>query len=268
MLEHLGVAGRRSFAGYHSLADAGHGTFIYAIMIDTLIEQPPIAGADPEGNPEAESVIDTSAHETVEAITNPEGTGGWTRTGSRSPTSARPGRRHGEPLGYAPDGSPYNQLINGHEYDIQEMWSNAAKGCEQSARRPPRRPAAPGRLHAPVLALVSGSIGERQGRDVRSASLLIRAGAFVAEAAAVTRAGASRADAARPARRRARRSATTATSWSSNYGNGGPAPDLIATGGGGNPFTEAGYTDWFDLDTGFALGPARSRWPPAARSAC
>ena len=39
-----------------------------------------------------------------------------------------------------------------------------------------------------------------------------------------------------------------------DYGTGGPEPDLIATGDGGNPFTESGWTGWFDLDNGYAVG--------------
>ena len=42
----------------------------------------------------------------------------------------------GTPLGYAPNGSPYNQLINGHQYLIQEMWSNVVRGCVQTGRGP------------------------------------------------------------------------------------------------------------------------------------
>jgi hypothetical protein len=37
------------------------------------------------------------------------------------------------------------------------------------------------------------------------------------------------------------------------YGVQGPLPELIDTGNGGNPFTEAGYTGWFDLDNGYAV---------------
>jgi hypothetical protein len=37
------------------------------------------------------------------------------------------------------------------------------------------------------------------------------------------------------------------------YGRGGPKPDLIATGSGGNPFTQSGWTGWFDLDNGYAV---------------
>ena len=37
----------------------------------------------------------------------------------------------GTPLGKAPDGSRYNQLINGHEYWYQQEWSNEGSMCRQ-----------------------------------------------------------------------------------------------------------------------------------------
>ena len=37
------------------------------------------------------------------------------------------------------------------------------------------------------------------------------------------------------------------------YGTHGPPPDWIATGDGGNPFTESGWTSWFDLDHGYSV---------------
>ena len=33
-----------------------------------------------------------------------------------------------------------------------------------------------------------------------------------------------------------------------------PSPEVIETGSGGDPFTEAGWTGWLDLDSGFAVG--------------
>ena len=38
----------------------------------------------------------------------------------------------GTQLGTAPDGSPYNQVINGHEYWYQEEWSNQTAQCLQN----------------------------------------------------------------------------------------------------------------------------------------
>ena len=251
----IDVCGTSEFAGYHSLADEGHGTFIYAVIIDTLIEEPPIAGADPEGNPEAESSIDTSGHETMEAITNPEGNGWMDPNGFEIADKCESGPQVGAPLGFAPDGAPYDQLINGHEYEIQEIWSNAAKGCEQ------RSTVTTNALPLPMIALrqfspdVSGNTSiAKAGVAVRVA--LIRAGDFVAEGAGVTRANGSWG----PLALRGPRGATHGLGDDRDeliveYGPGGPPPDLIATGAEGDPFTEAGFTDWFDLDTGYELAP-------------
>ena len=46
-------------------------------------------------------------------------------------------KEFGTPLGTAPDGAPYNQLINGDEYLYQQMWSNERAACEQRAALPP-----------------------------------------------------------------------------------------------------------------------------------
>ena len=50
------------------------------------------------------------------------------------------------------------------------------------------------------------------------------------------------------------------------YGPGGPAPDVIATGAGGNPFTESGYTGWFDLDHGYRVGSTSVTVSPCAQT--
>src|SRR5205085_10975519 len=71
-----GVCGTNAFAGYHSvssLAVPAHSVTIYSVVIDPLIEVTVAPGADPQGNPDAEAAIDTAAHETVEAMTDPEG---------------------------------------------------------------------------------------------------------------------------------------------------------------------------------------------------
>jgi hypothetical protein len=48
----------------------------------------------------------------------------------------------GAPLGTAPDGSPYNQVINGHFYWYQEEWSNYTHSCVQRVTLPRRMPVA------------------------------------------------------------------------------------------------------------------------------
>src|SRR5436305_12367499 len=43
------------------------------------------------------------------------------------------GPQHGNFLGFAANGSPYNQVVNGHKYLIQEVWSNSDNGCVQAS---------------------------------------------------------------------------------------------------------------------------------------
>jgi hypothetical protein len=48
----------------------------------------------------------------------------------------------GTPLGTAPNGSPYNQVINGHFYWYQEEWSNFTHSCVQRVTLPRPLPTA------------------------------------------------------------------------------------------------------------------------------
>ena len=239
------------FAGYHSEFDLGHGSTVYVAVPDPLVEFTPPPGSDPEGNPEAESAIDTIAHETVESITDPYGTGWMDPDGLEAGDKCEAGPQQGTPLGYAPDGSPYNQLINGHEYLLQYMWSNAAQGCVQdsSATNSPLP------LHTVSLrqfsSSVSGSLGVAQSTSVHLA--LIRGSTVVARAHTSTRPDGTWG----PVQLRSSKGAPHAVGDDREglavvYGNS-QQPDLIATGDGGNPFTQSGYTGWFALDHGYAV---------------
>ena len=80
------------------------------------------------------------SHEHNESVTDPLPNDAWTNG---------PGQEHGEevgdqcefgqmgtPLGTAPNGSPYNQVINGHLYWYQEEWSNFTHSCVQRVTLP------------------------------------------------------------------------------------------------------------------------------------
>ena len=64
-------------------------------------------------------------------MTDPEGTGWVDPNGYEVADKCEFGPQHGTPLGFATNGSPYNQVINGHKYLLQEMWSNDDEGCVQ-----------------------------------------------------------------------------------------------------------------------------------------
>jgi hypothetical protein len=250
----IGTCGTTAFAGYHSAFSLGHGLTVYAAIPDPQIEFTPPPGSDPEGNPEAESTIDTVSHETIEAITDPLGTGWMDPNGLETADKCENGPQDGTPLGYAGDGSPYNQLIDGHPYLIQDVWSNPRSGCVQSSTAVASTPP----LHTVNLRQfsprVSGSLGVRGRLSVLV--VMARAGTVVADAH-----GASRADGSwGPLTLHARDGQPHAVGDDRDVievlysaGSRAPVTDLIQTGDGGNPFTESGFTGWFDLDHGYAI---------------
>jgi hypothetical protein len=249
-----GTCGTNAFAAYHSEANAGHGQFIYAVIIDTLIEEQLLPGGDPEGNPEAEASIDSVAHETMEAMTNPVGNGWMDPNGFEVADKCEDGPQIGTPIGYAPDGAPYDQVINGHDYDIQEIWSNQLLGCMQSST------VTTSTLPIPSISLrqfsprVSGAISSAYGPNVEVGVEMLRGLTPVAAAIGKTRANGSWG----PITLKGPHGALHAAGDDRDailveYGKGGPKSDLILPGAGGNPFTEAGWTSWLDLDTGIAV---------------
>ncbi len=245
-----GVCDSNNFAGYHSLANVGNGAFVYASVPDPMVEGVSPQGADPQGNPEAENALDTVAHETIEAITDPEGTAWMDPNGFEVGDDCEQPEL-GTPLGYALNGSPYNQLINGHEYLFQMMWSNAINGCVQrSTATSSALPLATVDI-SQFSSRISGNTGIAKAGIAVDVGLL-RAGNLVAEASGRTNAGGNWSATLSGRVRHAfgdDRDVIIVT-----YGRGGPLPDLIATGSGGNPFTESGWTGFFDLDNGYAVG--------------
>ena len=256
----IGSCGTSAFAGYHSAFSLGHGLTVYSAIPDPQIEFTPPPGSDPEGNPEAESTIDTVAHEGVEAITDPIGTGWMDPNGFETADKCENGPQQGAPLGYAADGSPYNQLIDGHQYLIQDIWSNSRSGCVQSSTTVASIPA----LHTLDLhqfsSRVSGSLGAP--RRVPVTVIVSRAGDAVALAQGVSRADGTWG----PLTLRGSDGHPHAVGDDRDtievlYGLGkdSPSPDFIQTGDGGNPFTESGFTGWFDLDHGYAVASEAHR---------
>jgi hypothetical protein len=250
-----GVCGTNAFLGYHSVSDVGHGVTIYAIAIDPVIETTVAPGGDPEGYPDAELTLDVAAHETNEAMTDPEGVGYMDPNGFEVGDKCEFGPQHGTPLGFAPDGSPYNQVINGHEYWIQEMWSNDDDDCVQSTTATSNPLPLPQVNLTQFSSSVTGNIEhDTAGVGVQVSLLRESAGGTPVTVA--------------------QGSTTTAAdgSWTVNLGshavgddrdevdvdysnNGAPSPShqVILTGNGGNPFTESGWTGWTALDNGTFL---------------
>jgi PKD repeat protein len=98
----------------------------------------------PNGPSDAELVGGLS-HEHNESITDPVPNDAWTNgagpnhgeeVGDQCETE------NGTPLGTAPNGSEYNQVINGHFYWYQEEWSNQGHTCLQRLTSPEAKPTA------------------------------------------------------------------------------------------------------------------------------
>jgi hypothetical protein len=241
-----GICGTNAFAGYHSMGNLGSGPTVYVAVPSPLIEFTPPPGFDPEGNPEAETTLDTAAHETVEAITDPYGTG-WMDPNGFEVADDCENPEDGTPLGYGLDSSPYNEVINNHEYLIQMMWSNTDLGCVQhSTVTTDALPLAQVNL-TQFRRTLTGNIGTAHG-GIAVEAAIVRSGIPVSIGGTHTRADGSWKLALSHAVGDDRDLVVV------RYGKGGPKPDAVETGSGGNPFTESGWTGWFDLDHGYAVG--------------
>ncbi len=256
------MCGTNAFAAYHSDYDTTEtpgGLTVYAVAIDPSIEVGTIAqGSDPEGDPVAEAVIDAVAHETVEATTDPQGTAWMDPNGYEVADKCEFGSQYGTPLGQSND-APYNQVINGDDYLIQEMWSNAADGGQGQCVQTSSATASTDGLPLPQINLkqfantVTGNVNEA-GITV-TVNLLRQTASGTPETVATGTSSAT----------------TSSGEWTVNLSHGAtvgddrdeidvnyagtnhPQDDVILPGNGGNPFTESGWVGWTDMDNGYAL---------------
>ena len=118
-----------SFCAYHSDFSGASGEPIlyanipYAKDIDGCAR-----GPSPNGD-DADATINTMSHEQNEAITDPVGDA-WRNTDGDEIADIC-AWQFGTPLGTASNGQAYNQLINGHPYALQEVYSNDGSRCRQ-----------------------------------------------------------------------------------------------------------------------------------------
>jgi hypothetical protein len=250
------ICGTNAFAGYHGLSDVhGHGLTIYAIAIDPIIEIGGFfAGEDPNGNPDAELALDVAAHEINEAMTDPEGTGWMDPNGYEVGDKCDVAPSRGTPLGYAPDGSPYNQVVNGHRYLIQEMWSNSDRSCAQASTSTSNSlPLS--QIHLTQFSgLVRGNT-ENATAGIHVTVQILRGTGGDQPAIVATGSGTTAGDGSWSARLSGGHAVgddrdELVVSYSGPHA---PARDVILTGNGGDPFTLSGWTGWTALDLGSAL---------------
>jgi len=99
----------------------------------------------PNGNA-ADPTINLIDHEMNEAITDPWGDGWYANTTQGGEIADLCAWNFGNPLGTAPNGQAYDEVINGHEYWLQQLWSNDGSHCVQRyvpGVEPPTNNAAP-----------------------------------------------------------------------------------------------------------------------------
>ncbi len=126
-----------AFCAYHDSLGSG-GSLIFAV--EPFNASFGCSGAkenlNPQGFPngaEIDETANTISHEANEAVTDPYGTGWWSAQGYENGDLCA--WWFGAPLGTAANSQPYNQVINGHDYSLQQEFSNTANagagGCLQ-----------------------------------------------------------------------------------------------------------------------------------------
>ncbi len=120
------------YCAYHGDIPVPSGVIIYAndpYVFEKNCDEP----NHPNG-PSDSALLGGLSHEHSESVTDPELDAWFNERGEEIGDICRvfePKREFGEPLGTAPDGSPYNQLINKHRYWYQQEWSNEGSACKQ-----------------------------------------------------------------------------------------------------------------------------------------
>ena len=119
---------------------AWHGGFMGSDGQPVVYTLEPFAATDgcdgdpPNPSPNgdaADATVNLISHEMNEAITDPWGTGWYAGDTSHEIADPPCAWNFGNPLGMAPNGQPYNQVINGHYYWLQMEWSNDGSHCVQ-----------------------------------------------------------------------------------------------------------------------------------------
>jgi len=126
------------YCAYHSFITVGAATYVWAHV--PYNESPACVAESPNESPSDHAISGGLAHEHSESVTDPEISGWFNEKQEEVADKCRspnPQKELGSPLGTAPDGAPYNEVINGDEYLYQQMWSNERAACEQRVALPP-----------------------------------------------------------------------------------------------------------------------------------
>jgi hypothetical protein len=122
------------YCAYHSFIPFPGGSIIYAI--DAYVTGNPGCdnGEHPNAKPSDGALQGGISHEHNESLTDPEVNAWYAANGEEDGDKCRTlseATEYGSPKGTAPDGSRYNQVINGRFYWYQQEWSNEGSRCKQ-----------------------------------------------------------------------------------------------------------------------------------------
>jgi hypothetical protein len=136
-----GVCSFEYYCAYHSNLGTGPNELLYGNIpyADFFLGLFCDAGQQPNGD-DADATINLVSHEHNEAITDPLGTAWYDSSGNENGDKCA--WDFGTQLGSTPNGQ-YNQVINGHFYELQQEWSNDGSQCVltyQQANQPPPPP--------------------------------------------------------------------------------------------------------------------------------
>jgi hypothetical protein len=122
------------YCAYHSFIGLAGGSIIYSS--DPFVTGNPgcDTGEHPSNKPSDGALQGGLSHEHNESITDPEINAWYDSSGAEDGDKCRTfeeASEFGAPLGTAPDGARYNQVIDGALYWYQQEWSNAGSQCRQ-----------------------------------------------------------------------------------------------------------------------------------------
>jgi IPT/TIG domain/PKD domain len=125
-----------AFCAYHSDVELAPSVIVYADDPFVTGNEGCDDGNHPNGKPSDGAIEGGLAHEHEESITDPEPNSGWLDLENEQEVADKcrgggEANEFGTPLGTAPNGAKYNQVINGRLYWYQQMWSNQGQRCLQ-----------------------------------------------------------------------------------------------------------------------------------------
>jgi len=122
------------YCAYHSFISVKGGVIIYADDPYTTEVAGCDSGEHPSESPAEGTLQGGLSHEHNESITDPEIDAWFDAGGAEIGDKCRtgePASEYGPYLGTAPDGAPYNQIVDGGLYLYQQEFSNQTLSCQQ-----------------------------------------------------------------------------------------------------------------------------------------